>query len=281
MSDADKQTSEEVAHEAEDVRADLAHTLEQLRENLKPEHVIEEVVSNARVGANTLADGLYAIAKDNPIPALLIGAGCAMVFGLGSQLGQRRKPLVHLSSSVGRDRNRAGASEVTVMSPGRPPNAWLPYRKVENRPGERFAAAQFSLTTAQDKMTRSSGSFTHSIGSGKSRLADVLRDQPLIIAALGVAVGAAIGAALPGTDVEDDWMGETSASVKHAAQEAASAEIDELRGVAGRAADNMKQSVAEHGLSADNLSNFVGKVGDHAKAAIHDVGASPEAQRSE
>ena len=71
--DTGRQSSSEVAHEAEDTRAHLASTLEQLRNNLRPENVMEEVVSNARIGASTVADNVAAVAKQYPIPAVLIG----------------------------------------------------------------------------------------------------------------------------------------------------------------------------------------------------------------
>ena len=85
MSGDHAQTSSEVAHEAEDTRAHLASTLEQLRTNLKPENVMEEVVSNARVGASAVADNLADVAKSYPIPAMVIAAGAALIMGIASK----------------------------------------------------------------------------------------------------------------------------------------------------------------------------------------------------
>ncbi|MNH30911.1 hypothetical protein D3C79_912290 [compost metagenome] len=38
----------------------------------------------------------------------------------------------------------------------------------------------------------------------------MLQEQPLVLAALGIALGAALGAALPGTRKEDELMGASS-----------------------------------------------------------------------
>ena len=70
--DTGRQSSSEVAHEAEDTRANLASTLEQLRNNLRPENVMDEVVFNARIGASTVADNIVGVAKQYPIPSMLI-----------------------------------------------------------------------------------------------------------------------------------------------------------------------------------------------------------------
>ncbi len=276
-SEIHKQTSSEVEHEAEDVRAGLAHTLDQLRDNLKPEHVIVEVVSNAKVGANSLVEGLYALARENPIPALLIGAGCAMVLGVGSGAGLRRRPRLEVLTSGART-DRLGAAPAspvrTLPEPESSSVLWSPPRKVTAGPRFRRAALDSSLTTVKDTMDRSMGTMRRPSSKGMSDLSGAMREQPLIIAALGVAVGAAIGAALPSTDVEDEWMGGTSSSVRQAAQEAAQGEIDELKSVAARTAENLKHSAADHGLSSDNLKGLVRDAGEHARTAMRDVGAA-------
>jgi hypothetical protein len=71
------ETAGEIEQEAEIVRARLAQTLDQLRDNLTPQHLADEVLGHARQGAATLLETLSATAMKHPLPALLIGAGCA------------------------------------------------------------------------------------------------------------------------------------------------------------------------------------------------------------
>ncbi len=296
-SDYERQSSSEVADEAEDVRADLAQTLDQLRNNLRPENMVEEVVSNARIGASTLADGLYDLARQNPLPALLIGAGCALFMGLGARKALKsdgvleHEPADAMMSLQPRSKGLAPGAlpRRTGSASARP---WMGLDEIgtdasvdtpsgfESRTGGadwrrplRQSAREIS-SSARGNMSRLGKSMARSRRRVTSQLPGVLHEQPLILAALGVAVGAALGAALPTTSTEDDWMGGASASVRHAAQDVARDEIDELRSVASRAADNYKQAASDHGLSADNLSGLVKDIGDHTKSAIHDVGGS-------
>lgn len=295
MSADHAQTSSEVAHEAEDTRAHLASTLEQLRTNLKPENVMEEVVSNARVGASAVADNLADVAKSYPIPAMLIAAGAALVMGVASKgmgwsdrssrlpngrnparfdsLPPRTPKRVTLTSGGGgfatsvasmRDGVKDYVSDQTSAVSG----------QVDTLKRHASDVYTSSSTKARDAMQNASRYIPHDRSEVKSKLSNLLEEQPLILGAIGLAVGAAIGAALPMTQTEDSWMGSTSHSVRQAAQDAARQEVDTLRSAAGQAVENVKQSAADHGLSTENLNDLVRDVGTHAKTAVNQFGGS-------
>lgn len=305
MSTSDRQSSSEVEHEAEDVRAGLANTLDQLRDNLKPEHVIEEVVGNARIGASTLADSIYAVAKEHPVPAVLIGAGIAMILGFGARSATRgqgsadfgprdrlppprqlREPTLFESAksglaSMGRSVGSAvgSAKDAAADSVGATRGFVADAStQMSNRVSGLTGSATDTIThysqTARDTMKNVTTSLPRSGRQTYSQLSGILEEQPLILAALGVAVGAALGAALPTTETEDQWMGSASSSVRQAAHQAAESELEELKNVASRTAENIKQSASEHGLSADNLNDLVRDVGEQTKTAVHDLGGA-------
>lgn len=273
-------SSRSVADEAEDARAGLVQTLDQLRDNLRPERMMEEVVSNARVGANTLADGLYGMARENPFPAILIGAASALIFGLGSR---RAAPS---STVLDHEHPASQASARPFLRARRAPeigrsDAHLLPSVGDSGTGDGPSTRSTLTSTLSDAMTSGRSTMTsfakqlpRSPAEARSRLNGLLHEQPLILAALGVAVGAAIGAALPATNVEDEWMGDVSSSVKGAARDAAREELDGLRATAGQTVENLKRSAKDHGLSQDNLNDLVREAGEHAKTAIHDVGSS-------
>ena len=277
---SDHPSSSEIAHEAEDARAELAHTLDQLRENLKPNHVVEEVVGNARIGASTIVDELYGLARQHPFPALLIGAGCAMILGVSGRVATQSSR--HLPK-VGRVRFIDSTLTPQPVDRGRPAgDPIVPGRssidmgRSTDTPSPVFAgsASTSALVSSRERsaMTSFSRTMPKSGREATSRLAGVLHEQPLILAALGVAVGAAIGASLPGTDVEDEWLGGPSSSVRHAAEDFAREEVDELRDAASRTADNLKKAASDRGFSGENLSGLVKDAGEQAKSALHDVG---------
>ena len=304
MSADHAQTSSEVAHEAEDTRAHLANTLEQLRTNLKPENVMEEVVSNARVGASAMADNLADVAKSYPVPAMLIAAGAALIMGVASK-GMGRmgtKASVTGRASLMRDPMRfdpppprtprrvtltsggAGlASSVSSFRDGVKGYVSDQTSAVSGQVGllKRQATDVYtsSSSKARDAMQNASKYIPYDRSEVKSKLSNLLEEQPLILGAIGLAVGAAIGAALPITQTEDNWMGSTAHSVRQAAQDAARQEVDTLRAAAGQAVDNVKQSAADHGLSTENLNDLVRDVGTHAKTAVNQVGGSLDASK--
>ena len=304
MSADHAQTSSEVAHEAEDTRAHLASTLEQLRTNLKPENVMEEVVSNARVGASAVADNLADVAKSYPISALMVAAGAALIIGVSSKgLGRsgpgptrpmRPGPLrdrFRFEASPPRTSRRIGltsggngfAASVSTLRDGVKGYVSDQTSAVSGQLGTLKRQASDAYTSssskARDVMQNASRYIPHDRSEVKSKLSNLLEEQPLILGAIGLAVGAAIGAALPTTQTEDSWLGSTSHTVRQAAQDAARQEVDALRTVAGQAVDNVKQSAADHGLSTENLNDLVRDGGSHAKTAVNQVGGTLDADK--
>jgi hypothetical protein len=78
----------EIEREAEIVRARLAETLDQLRDNLTPQHLTDEVLGHAKDGASALLETLGATAAKHPVPALLVGAGCAALIAAITRIGR-------------------------------------------------------------------------------------------------------------------------------------------------------------------------------------------------
>ena len=289
---ADHPSSSEVASEAEGTRATLAHTLDQLRDNLKPENVVDEVFHNAKIGASTVADTVWGVAKEHPIPALLIAAGAAMILGIGTRSAVKPRPEpTYPGGAAGLPRPRQ-LRNPTLFDSVRKGAASVADTVGVARDYASGAAStasrtlgglgqQASSSFGDDSMTRKS-SRKRSVAPARSLATptygpsakNLFEEQPLILGAIGVAIGAAIGAALPVTEAEDAWMGTTSHSLKEAAQGIAHEQVEGLKTVANRAVENVKNSVAEHGLSTDNLTGLVREVGDHAKTAVQEVGST-------
>ena len=73
----------------------------------------------------------------------------------------------------------------------------------------------------------------------------MLREQPLIVAGIGLAIGAAIGAALPETETEDRLMGDYSDEMKQRARTMAAEQRDKARNVAEQVYETAKSGAAE------------------------------------
>lgn len=73
-------------------------------------------------------------------------------------------------------------------------------------------------------------------------LVDFCREQPVLLAGLGLAIGAAIGAVLPKTETEDRLMGDASASLKERAQDLAATQYEAAETVAEEVFDAAKEA---------------------------------------
>ena len=82
--------SEQLEHEAEEARAKLANSLDELRARMNPGEIVDEIVEYVR--ETPVADFIRNLARDvreSPLPLLVIFAGIAWA-AIGSALAQRR-----------------------------------------------------------------------------------------------------------------------------------------------------------------------------------------------
>jgi ElaB/YqjD/DUF883 family membrane-anchored ribosome-binding protein len=81
-----------------------------------------------------------------------------------------------------------------------------------------YDAASERADRATSAMAGSAASVRHALGTGTQSFAQLCRDEPLVLAGIGVAIGAALGALLPGTETEDRLMGTQSDALKDETQ---------------------------------------------------------------
>jgi hypothetical protein len=221
---------------------------------------------------------LIGTAKRNPEALLVLAAGCALLMrGGGSSSSQPSAPAYR--------GDYYGNREQVVRTPGN----WSEgaSRAVEG-------ATEYA-SDIKDRVTDAAGSYASSISdyagsvgstisTQASRVVDqtqsavktgigyVLREQPLAVVALGVAVGAAIAAILPSTEVEARTLGAAHEAVADAAGKVG----DNLMEAAGEAGERLKQGVAEHGLSSEGLKDLAHEVADTFANKV--AGASTESR---
>jgi hypothetical protein len=345
----------QLERQAEANRARLASTLDELSGNLTPGRMLDEVMTYARSNGTDFLKGLGNAAAANPIPALMIGAGCAMflsgkgrveditsMFGAGRASGNGRTPTAYAggdgdvseeyladgltrrthvrgkagdgsmldavgskasSAAEGISRRAAAAGAGVLDSAGRVRDSAAEAAgsamdaiggaaasvgstatglaaqagDAADAAGQTMAeAASAAMESARAmghdaadyaaEMTGKAGRMTADAGNAMQNLADraarLAREQPLIAAAAGLVVGAIVAAALPRTKLEDELMGETSDAIKETIGEAASEQIGNATDAAGRVADQVMETAADTGLSAETAKEAVQELGD-------------------
>jgi Protein of unknown function (DUF3618) len=89
-------TSSDYEREAEQTRRRLADHLDELSDRLTPGQVFDEMLTYSRAGGGTFFTAFSNAMRQNPLPSLLIGAGCMMFLSekMGLRPGNGSRPTV-------------------------------------------------------------------------------------------------------------------------------------------------------------------------------------------
>lgn len=352
--------SREYQREAEATRHRLADHLDELNERLTPGQVFDEVLSYARGGSGTFVRALANAARENPIPTLLIGAGCALFVSdkmslrrFASGNGSRRGTYVRAGEPVrggssdametvsaraeevagsvrstarsasefgseqseavaagmrrgadsigetvsGAARRVAGAAQIvretasgvaqsvrgsaagaaqTMREAGRGVRDQVGGTAERLKRGARDMgdSVQQYTTAAGEQFAETSRQASRTAAELRSQARSFVNEQPLLCAAIGVALGAALAAALPKTETEDELMGETSDALKERLGEVASAQLETARAAAGKAAQQAMTSVAREGLTAFGAAEAAAGIADKVRRVVTDTASA-------
>ena len=224
-------------------------------------------MSDATEKATDFMKDLGHAARRNPVSTALIGMGLLWVFTGGKSVGRagdlfRSAGLNRLpdtaQDALGNVGSRLGAGAESVRD---------------------IAASTLSTVREGTSSTLDQASdFAQSMREGdalhaaRENLTELFRAQPLALGAIGLAIGAGIAAALPGTDVENSYLGEVSETVKSKTAEIAGEQVDKVATLASEAMDAGAEEARRQGLTIDGaraavqeVAGRVGRVVDAAK----------------
>jgi len=205
-------------------------------------------------------------ARRNPISAALIGMGIVWLFA--------GKAAVRPSEVL----ERTGLDRLPDAA-----------RNAMSATQDRVASAADTLrTTSSDGIetaTRMASEYSKALPDSadvlatvRGNLTDLFKAQPLALGAIGLAIGAGIAAALPNTDIEKSYLGETSETLKSKAAEIAGQQIDKAATVAAAVVETAADEARRQGLTIDgakaamdDLSGKVGRVVDAAGKSVSET----------
>jgi hypothetical protein len=205
-------------------------------------------------------------ARRNPISAALIGMGIVWLFA--------GKATVRPSEFL----ERTGLDRLPDAA-----------RNAMSATQDRVASAADTLrTTSSDGIetaTRMASEYSKALPDSadvlatvRGNLTDLFKAQPLALGTIGLAIGAGIAAALPNTDIEKSYLGETSETLKNKAAEIAGQQIDKAATVAAAVVETAADEARRQGLTIDgakaamdDLSGKVGRVVDAAGKSVSET----------
>ena len=161
---------QEIQAEIEHTRHQMDGTLSAIERRLTPGQMFDQGMSYLREsGGAEFVSNLGEQAKQNPMPVALVGIGLAWLMATG----------------------RVSGATASAASDGQ----------------SAIDKAKDSLSTAQQKIGDTASAAREQLERAKSGWNDMLRDQPLALGAIGLAIGALTAALAPRTRYEDELVG--------------------------------------------------------------------------
>jgi ElaB/YqjD/DUF883 family membrane-anchored ribosome-binding protein len=268
-------TSAQLELEAEETRSQIASTLDELRDRMTPGQIVDQVIDYMRdSGGGMFVQNFRQQVVANPIPVTLVGAGIAWL-----AFASRRRTNGGIDPAGGAMRDRASAvaegwsdsaRETASDWAGQTGTAASRLGDRANEAGARLkgradaatSALNDAASSAYDTAARGSRRLRENVASGGRTLTDLVKDQPLVVAGLGLALGALLGAVLPGTEAEDRLMGDASDAAKSDAKGFAEQQVEKGKAAAGEGLSAVGQALdqqqGESGRTGHTGSNAAG-----------------------
>lgn len=268
-----EKTSAELEHDAEVARAKVSDTADSIRNKMTPGQLIDEF-SGMFTGDGGALTTLKAQVGANPLPVALVGVGLAWL--MAGQGGNRSavdastatlKPhdQDHAPDYGGADRGDHGLSDA---SPGAVSKAASMVSGAAETVSTKASDAADEMSSKASGMASAAAEQT---AKATAAATDLLQKEPLVLAALGLALGTAIGALLPRTDFEDEQVGQLSDKIRDQASEILGHSVESAKDVAAQAYQTVKDEADKQGLTGDG-----GALVDQVKQVVQATASKTE-----
>lgn len=220
-------------------------------------------------------DNLVTAAKENPLAALLIGAGTFYLF-TGNQkfknAASTAKAAAPIDLQPPGSRSSLSASKRSATPPEEE-GSFHVGETLRDLGGTASGAISGTADMIKDRLHEGADYVRENIGGPgeealrktQSSLADLLERQPLMLGILGLTAGAAIAGAFRTSDLEKDWLGELSDEVKADLNTRAGAVSHGLHGVA----DKLQTELGEAGSEVvDRAKQTAARAANAARESV-------------
>jgi hypothetical protein len=273
-------TSEQLERETEKARARISETLDELRAQMTPGHVVDRLVDYATdTSGGMFFRNLRQQAVDNPVPVALVGVGLAWLALSGRRASTNETSTDNVISRT-TDKVSVAGDELAGDATSRVQRA---ARSAMDTAAE---TASTTYDVAADQARRAGDNLQKSVSDMRGKVAasgrsmmDFIHEQPLVLVGLGLAIGAAIGAAAPSTEAEDELMGETSDAVKDETADLAKEHLKKGQAVAERAWRSAAKEAETQGLVSSS-SDGDGAFAAHPDSASNETPLLPTTEAS-
>ncbi|HEX5476913.1 MAG TPA: DUF3618 domain-containing protein [Burkholderiales bacterium] len=231
---------DEILSEIDRTRSDMDRTLHDIENRLTAGQLVDQGLDYLRrSGGREFAANLSGSVKNNPLPVTLVGIGLAWLMAADKgpvQRGSTGSSYEGMSARAGDGAHRA---KETLGSAKQHLGEGMQSAR-EGMQSARERAGQLAQST-RDTASQISDRTRHQVDRAREGIGYLVREQPLALGAIGIALGAVLAAAAPRTHKEDELMGEASDRLTDRAKEAGREKLEQAEQVAGKAKEKATQ----------------------------------------
>ena len=240
---------DEILAEVESVRSDMDSTLSAIERKLTPGQLVDQGLEYLRTsGANEFVSNLGTSVKQNPIPVALVGVCLAWLMtssrsgnaSTGSQAsGMLRRATDATSNAWTGARDQARSTGATLSDAAQSARerfdqarqsvsgtAQSAYERLDQARQTVSGTVQGTVHSAREALSHGADVAQRQIDRARGGYNWMMREQPLALGAIGIAVGALLASATPRTRVENEWMGDASDRLTERAKEAGREQLE-------------------------------------------------------
>jgi hypothetical protein len=267
----------ELEVDAQAARARVAETADSIRSRMSPGQLIDEFTGLFTGGDGATAlNNLKGQIRDNPLPMALVGTGLAWLM-MGGNRPADTNPV-----ATARDFGSPGRAPRPRSAPHSQSN-WNDRDDSDDEAGtgvldsvksatagaadaaaQAMDSARATVSDTTDDIRNKAEEYTAAAGDlaqqARQSVQDVFQREPLVMAALGLAVGTAIGAMLPSTAIEDEQFGRYRDKLGEAAEDLVDKSVESAKEVAADAYQTVKEEADRQGLKSTSDASVVDQV---------------------
>ncbi|MBA1192890.1 DUF883 family protein [Pseudomonas entomophila] len=210
-------------------REHISHLVDAIEQRMTPGQLFDQALSYTKGNGGEFCHNLALTLKNNPLPTTLTAIGLGWLAlnqnrpfnpgpashgpGLGDKLGDMVDTVKGAFAQAGDKLHDAGDS-VRAKAYDLRDKASGMSESTRHSAGDTADSLRRTAHDTTDSLRRTAHDARDQIKQQtdvvKGQFDTLLKEQPLVLAAIGIALGAAIGAALPSTRKEDQLMGSAS-----------------------------------------------------------------------
>ncbi|MEK1841968.1 MAG: DUF3618 domain-containing protein [Pseudomonas sp.] len=207
---------ETIEREIDAQRENIGHIVDALESKFTPGQMFDQALLMMQSNGSTFLTNLGTSVRNNPVPAVLTSVGLMWLM-----MSQNRPPTPR------EYRVEPDVDWTDDLAEGLTDGMDSARQRLHNTTDslkDSYQAVKGKAAHLSDSLHAKTDHLSHAVHDTSDRLArrthemgdqfnHLLKEQPLLMAAMGIAVGALLGAALPTTATERRYLGRTSASL--------------------------------------------------------------------